>query len=201
MSSATRFIRSITRLYSPYHMPRLILSPNTEVLKHHRQILVTQSLGYRCLSNYTRMQKCYNTHRRNFSVYNNAQPGSPLPSKPPSSSLINWILGIVLSIALPFTSDKWGPLLKIKKEVDTTVETIEDIVEVVEKVAEVVDEVADGISGDLPAGGILKKVVDTVEDVAEETAKDAQVVVDAIDKFQEVEKKVENIVGMPSDAK
>ncbi|PIN13009.1 hypothetical protein CDL12_14368 [Handroanthus impetiginosus] len=182
MSSTTRFVQSIKRLYSPSHMSRLILSPNTEALEHHLQTLVTQSLGYRCLSNYTRMQTCYNTHRRNFSVYNNAQSSSPLPSKPPSSSLISWILGILLSIALPFGGNKWGPLLKIKKEVDTTVETIEEIVEVVEKVAEMVDEVAEGISDDLPAGGILKKLVDMVEDVAEETAKDAHAVEDVIDK-------------------
>ncbi|KAI3464600.1 hypothetical protein Pfo_021263 [Paulownia fortunei] len=192
MSSATKFIMSITRLCSPYHMYR-ILSSKTEVLKHQS---LTQSLGCRYLSNYTRMQN-YNTHRRNFSA-NSFQPGAPLPSQPPSSSW-SWVLGIVLTIILPFVGNKWGPLLKFKQEVDTTVETIEEIVEVVEKVAEAVDKVAEDISDVLPEGGKLKKVMDIVEDVAEKTAKDAHIVGDAIDKFQEVEEKVENIVETLSD--
>ncbi|KAL8481873.1 hypothetical protein ACS0TY_028136 [Phlomoides rotata] len=117
-----------------------------------------------------------------------------MPPQPPSSSL-RWFLGIVLTIFLPFAGNKYGPLLQFKKDVDTTLETIEGIVEVVEKVAEVVEKVAEGISGDLPEGGKLKKVVDILENVAEEIAEDAHTVDDAIDKFQEVEKKIENVVG------
>ncbi|EYU32465.1 hypothetical protein MIMGU_mgv1a018351mg [Erythranthe guttata] len=78
-------------------------------------------------------------------------------------------------------------------------ETIEQIADVVEKVAEVVDEVADGISGNLPEGGRMKKVVEIVDDVAEKTVKDARTVGDAIDKFQEVEGKVGNIVETLSE--
>ncbi|GFQ02368.1 hypothetical protein PHJA_002380800 [Phtheirospermum japonicum] len=135
---------------------------------------------------------------RNFSVYNSVQQDPPMPSKPPSSSL-KWILGTVLATILPFAGNRWGPLLKFKEDVDTVVETVEDIIEVVEKVAEVVDKVAENVSSGLPEGGKLKKVVDVVEDVAEKTAKDAQIVGDVIDKFQEVEEKVENIVDTLSD--
>ncbi|KAK6115017.1 hypothetical protein DH2020_007286 [Rehmannia glutinosa] len=118
-----------------------ILSSDNNVFGYQR---VTQSLGYRYLSNYTRLQN-YSTRRRNFTVHNSVQPNAPLPSQPPSSSL-RWILGIVLTIILPFASNKWGPLLNIKQEVDTTVETIEEIVDIVEKMAEVVDKVAENIS-------------------------------------------------------
>ncbi|KAK4429583.1 hypothetical protein Salat_1258900 [Sesamum alatum] len=172
MSSANRFIiTSITKfMYSPYCTSR-VLASNTRVS--------TQSSGYRYPSSYTRMQN-YNTHTRKFSVYS-VQPGAPLPPQPPSSSL-SWILGIVLTIILPFVGNKWGPLLKFKTEFDTAIETIEEIVEVVEKVAEVVDKVAEDISDDLPDGGKLKKVVDVVEDVAEKTAQDARTVGDVIDK-------------------
>ncbi|KAL7155776.1 hypothetical protein ABFS83_03G098900 [Erythranthe nasuta] len=109
----------------------------------------------------------------------------------------SWLLGIALSIFLPFAGSKWGPLLQFKNDVDTAMETIEQIADVVEKVAEVVDEVADGISGNLPEGGRMKKVVEIVDDVAEETVKDAGTVGDAIDK--EVEGKVENIVETLSE--
>ncbi|KAL0438173.1 UNVERIFIED_CONTAM: hypothetical protein Slati_2300300 [Sesamum latifolium] len=181
MSSATKFIiASITKLYSPYcASSRVLASDSTKLLKHQS---VTQSSGYRYLSSYSRMQNYNSTHRRNYSVYNGVQPGAPMPPQPPSSSL-SWILGIVLTIILPFVGNKWGPLLKFKTEVDTAIETIEEIVEVVEKVAEVVDKVAEGISDDLPDDGKLKKAMDVVEDVAEKTAQDARTVGDAIDKY------------------
>ncbi|KAL7155773.1 hypothetical protein ABFS83_03G098900 [Erythranthe nasuta] len=172
MSSARRFISS---LYSTYRMSRII-SPKTKI-------------GH--LTNYAEMQN-YDPNRRNLS-------GAPLPNSKPSSSSLSWLLGIALSIFLPFAGSKWGPLLQFKNDVDTAMETIEQIADVVEKVAEVVDEVADGISGNLPEGGRMKKVVEIVDDVAEETVKDAGTVGDAIDKFQEVEGKVENIVETLSE--
>ncbi|KAL6492922.1 hypothetical protein OROGR_032681 [Orobanche gracilis] len=153
--------------------------------------------GYRYLGNYTRMQN-RNSYRRNFSAHSSVQSGPPLPSQPPSSSM-RWILGTVLALILPFAGNKWGPLLTLKQDVDTVVDTIEEIVEVVDKVAEMVDKVAENISDGLSEGGKIKKFVDIVEDVAEETAKDARIVENAIDKFQELEEKVENIVDTLGD--
>ncbi|CAA0831675.1 Unknown protein [Striga hermonthica] len=126
------------------------------------------------------------------------QRGPPLPSQPPSSSL-RWILGTMLAITLPFAGNKGGPLLEFKRDVDSVVETVEEVVEIVEKVAEMVDKVAENVSEGLPAAGKLKKVVDIVEHVAEKTAKDAQIIGNAIDKFQEVEEKVENVVETLGD--
>ncbi|CAA2956802.1 Hypothetical predicted protein [Olea europaea subsp. europaea] len=106
----------------------------------------------------------------------------------------NWILGIILTIILPFGTNKWGPLSKLKNEVDTVVETIEQITEVVEKVAEVVDKVAEDIADDLPEGGRFRKAVVLIENVAEQTAKDAHLLEDIIHKVQGVEEDVESIV-------
>lgn len=192
MSSATRFIKLISRVssQSPVHP---ILSSSLSELRHHGRL--TQNPGYRYLSNYTRMQS-YITQTRKFSVNssNGVQPSAPLPPDQPPSSYLKWIIGLVVSIIVPSTSNTWVPLLQLKKDVDTAVETIEEIVEVVEKVAEIIDKVAEEISDDLREGGKLKIAVDIVEDVAEAAARDARTVGDAIDKFQEVEEKIENIV-------
>ncbi|KAL9173100.1 hypothetical protein ABFS82_03G091900 [Erythranthe guttata] len=151
---------------------RRFLSSLYSTYRMSRIISSKAKIGH--LTNYAEMQN-YNPHRR------------------------SWLLGIGLSIFLPFAGSKWGPLLQFKNDVDTAMETIEQIADVVEKVAEVVDEVADGISGNLPEGGRMKKVVEIVDDVAEKTVKDARTVGDAIDKFQEVEGKVGNIVETLSE--
>ncbi|XP_073127817.1 uncharacterized protein [Henckelia pumila] len=188
--STRRFITSTSRFCSSFHASQL-LSPACNL--YERQTLFgTQSLGYRYLSNYTGSQKYY---RRNFSMINGVPADAvPSPTPPSSSNLSSWILGIALTVVLPFATNKWGYFIKFKKDVDDTVEIVEEIAEVVEKVAEVVDKVAVDISGDLPDGGKLKKVVVIVEEVAEETAKDAHTVEDAIKKFQEAEEEVGNIV-------
>ncbi|CAA2956801.1 Hypothetical predicted protein [Olea europaea subsp. europaea] len=129
---------------------------------------------------------------RSFVVNINV-PRVPFPSQS-SNSLRNWILGIILTIILPFGTNKWGPLSKLKNEVDTVVETIEQITEVVEKVAEVVDKVAEDIADDLPEGGRFRKAVVLIENVAEQTAKDAHLLEDIIHKVQGVEEDVESIV-------
>ncbi|XP_073306851.1 uncharacterized protein [Primulina huaijiensis] len=186
----TRFVMSISRFCSTFHTSKLLCSLCN--LYGRQTISGTPSLGYRYLSNYTRSQKY---DRRNFSMITGVPAGAPSPPPPSSSNFSsNWILGIALSVVLPVAANKCGPFLKFKKEVDDTVEIVEEIAEVVEKVADVVDKVAEDISGDLPNGGKLKKVVDIVEDVAEKTAKDAHIVGDAIKKFQEGEGEVETIV-------
>ncbi|XP_057795595.1 uncharacterized protein LOC131011772 [Salvia miltiorrhiza] len=188
MSSATRFIKLISRFSSQYP------ASNISQLRHHG---ISQNSGYRYLNNYTRMQMS-NTHKRNLSVNSGGgvQPSAPLPP----SSYWKWILGLVVSIIVPSTSSTWGPFLQLKNDVDTAVETLEGIVEVVEKAAEIVDKVAEEISDDLPEGRKLKKVLEVLEDAAEATARDAHTVGDAIDKFQEVEEKIENIMGKSSEA-
>ncbi|KAI3464601.1 hypothetical protein Pfo_021264 [Paulownia fortunei] len=132
-------------------------------------------------------------NRRRFLVRSVVQPGAPPPSEPPFN-FINWIVGVAITVVLPFFSHKWASLLKLRNEVETAVETVEGIVEAVEKVAEGVEKVAEDIADDLPEGGRLRKAVDFVEHVAERASKDAHLVGDFIDKVQEVEEKVEEYV-------
>ncbi|XP_022894252.1 uncharacterized protein LOC111408727 isoform X1 [Olea europaea var. sylvestris] len=195
-----RFLLTISRFYTstrnlpvnPCSMFRTFSGSNSILNKNPGLFLSRQSLGYRYLSNFSGMDK-ENSNKRNFVVYNSV-PGAPLPSQPPSNSLRKWILGIVVAIFLPFATNKWGPLLIFKSEVDTAMETIEQITEVVEKTAEVVDKVAENIADHLPEGGKFRKTVDFIENVAETTAKDAHLVEDIIDKVQGVEEDVESIV-------
>ncbi|PQQ16620.1 uncharacterized protein Pyn_16711 [Prunus yedoensis var. nudiflora] len=117
---------------------------------------------------------------------------SPLPGAPgPSHSWKGWMIGIVLSVILPFWRHKWTPLLAIKKEVDMIVDTVEAVVEVVEQVAEKVEEVADDIGDHLPDGK-LKDALEAVESIAKEAAKDAHLADQLIEKAEEVEDRVED---------
>ncbi|CAA2956797.1 uncharacterized protein LOC111408726 isoform X2 [Olea europaea var. sylvestris] len=173
-----RFLLTISRFYTstrslpvnPCSMFQTFSSSNSILNKNPGLFLSRQSLGYRYLSNFSGMDKENSNKRR------------------------KWILGIVVAIFLPFATNKWGPLLIFKNEVDTAMETIEQITEVVEKTAEVVDKVAENIADHLPEGGKFRKTVDFIENVAETTAKDAHLVEDIIDKVQGVEEDVESIV-------
>ncbi|GFP89766.1 hypothetical protein PHJA_001120400 [Phtheirospermum japonicum] len=133
------------------------------------------------LGNKTRVQSNINTKRNSFAVYANSVPGVPSPSGPPSSHPMGWILGLVVSIVLPFFTNKWGPLWVLKNRIMDTVQSVENIVEAVEKVAEKVDEIAEDIGDDLPQGK-LKDLVHLVENMAEKTAKTADCIDNVIDK-------------------
>ncbi|CAA0809931.1 Unknown protein [Striga hermonthica] len=133
--------------------------------------------------------------RDSFVVYANNVPGAPLPSgPPPNSHPKSWIIGLVLSLVLPFFTHKWGPLWVVKSRIDNAVQTVEDIVEAVEKVAEKVDEIAEDIAEDLPDGK-LKDFVELIENVAEKTAKTADCIDNVIDKAQEAEDEVEEMIS------
>ncbi|KAL0369299.1 UNVERIFIED_CONTAM: hypothetical protein Scaly_1148800 [Sesamum calycinum] len=168
-------------------------SANLPMVRKHHSLFFNKQ-GFKRLNNVVRVQK-NDGNTRSLVVYSVVQPtGAPPPSDPPFNFL-KWILGVVMSIVLPFlTHNKWGSLLKLKNEVDTAVETIEVIVDAVEKVAEEVEKAAEHIANDLPEGGTLKKAVDFVESVAEVTSKEAHLVGDFIDKVQEAEEKVEACV-------
>ncbi|XP_075633149.1 uncharacterized protein LOC142605606 isoform X1 [Castanea sativa] len=134
--------------------------------------------------------------KMDVAVHSSIPSVPPMPSNPASPGPCRklWIIGLIASAILPFFGIKLGPLLKLKQEVDTVVETAEEVVEVVEKVAEEVDKVAEEISEHLPEGGKLRVAVKIIEKVAEKTAKDAQLVEDAIDKVEALEKDVESLI-------
>ncbi|XP_051139704.1 uncharacterized protein LOC127257362 [Andrographis paniculata] len=140
------------------------------------------------------------TLKRNLFVVNaNVVPGAPvpappMPSGPPScNNPMSWVLGFVVSIILPFFTNKWGPLWVVKNRIENAVQTVENIVEAVEKVAEEVDKIAEDIAEDLPQGK-LRDLVEMVEHVAEKTAKTADCLDNVIDKVQEDVENVEDVV-------
>ncbi|XP_010681223.3 uncharacterized protein LOC104896204 [Beta vulgaris subsp. vulgaris] len=117
-----------------------------------------------------------------------ASAATPGPSS--GNPWCNWLVGIILSLILPFGHKKWSGLLAMKNEVDTVVQTVEMVVETVEKVAEGVAHVADEVANQLPEGGKLQNIVCHVANMAEETAKDAHLVDQLIEKVENIEKGV-----------
>ncbi|KAL9682771.1 hypothetical protein QQ045_014579 [Rhodiola kirilowii] len=92
---------------------------------------------------------------------------------------------------------KLGPLALLKYKLDTVVQTAEDIADVVEQVAEQVDKLAEEVSEHLPQGGKLRRTMEVIEDLAEETAKQAHLLGDVIDKVQEMEDNLEELIEHP----
>lgn len=131
---------------------------------------------------------------------NSVEPGAPLPPDQPDFNLLKWIAGVAAAI-FPFFINKWAPLLKIKDNVDTAVDTAEGIVDAVDNMAETVENMAEDIAENLPEGGKLRRAVDFVENVAERVSDDAQLVGDFIDKFQEMGDRVEDYVESLADNK
>ncbi|KAJ8551162.1 hypothetical protein K7X08_000532 [Anisodus acutangulus] len=117
-----------------------------------------------------------------------------LPSSPSSNPLNGWVIGILLSIALPFFRFKWGSLLQLKNTVKDVIETVEDVVDEVEKVAGKVDKLAEHMGNVLPEGQ-LKNALKAVEKISEDTAEVAHAAGDIIDKLQgdDVELLVEDL--------
>ncbi|KAM5577138.1 hypothetical protein ABKV19_007807 [Rosa sericea] len=118
--------------------------------------------------------------------------GVPTPSGAPSHSWRGWMIGMLLTVVIPFWRHKWGPLQIIKNKVDMVMNTVEVVAEVVETVAHKVEEVADGIADKLPEDGKLKAAVEAVEAIAKETAKDAHMVDKLIENVEAAEDKVED---------
>uniref|UniRef100_A0A5B6YJ18 Uncharacterized protein n=1 Tax=Davidia involucrata TaxID=16924 RepID=A0A5B6YJ18_DAVIN len=143
-----------------------------------------------------RLQYLSSTKIDHLVVYstNSVEPGSPIPSGPSPNSPKSWILGLLLTILIPFLRNKWGPLFKLKEGVENALETAEHVTEAIEKVAEEVEKVAEEVAEELPEGGKLKNAFVFVENVAKKTAKDAQIGEEIIDKVEEIEKDVESLI-------
>ncbi|KAM3342430.1 putative protein isoform X1 [Capsicum galapagoense] len=135
------------------------------------------------------------TIKRKFVVCSNGS----LPSPPSSNPFSGWVVGILLSIALPFFRFKWGSLLQLKNKVEDVIETVEDVVDGVEKVAETIDEVAENIANALPESQ-LKNALKTIENFSEDTARAAHAAGDFIDQMQgEDVELVEEVVDLPKE--
>uniref|UniRef100_A0A166I6N7 Pterin-binding domain-containing protein n=1 Tax=Daucus carota subsp. sativus TaxID=79200 RepID=A0A166I6N7_DAUCS len=105
-----------------------------------------------------------------------------------------WVVGILLSMVLPFYRTKLTSFLALKKEVETVVDTAELVLDVVEKVVAEVVEIADVLEENLPQGAKLKNTIERVESVAREIGKDADLLEDLLQKVEKAEKEVGNMI-------
>ncbi|XVF39582.1 hypothetical protein PTKIN_Ptkin01aG0045400 [Pterospermum kingtungense] len=186
--------------YSCKFQPPTILCPRHFLLisKHKAKHQIVRNQKLQSLG--TGLIRMQNTDRyKNMVVCSSVGSGPPVPPNPTPNpgSWKPWILGFLLSIILPFWRGKWGRLLKLKEEVETTLDNVEAITDVVEKVADQVEKVADDIGNHLPEGK-LKDALEFVEDIAENTADGAHFAGEVIDKVEDVvdqvEEKVESFV-------
>ncbi|KAL8261492.1 hypothetical protein R6Q59_025541 [Mikania micrantha] len=130
-------------------------------------------------------------------AYAAGQPDGTPPPPPPSASSgswKNWVIGILMTFIIPSFTTKGGPIKVLIQKVDQIMDTAEQITEVVEAVADKVDKVAEELGDQLPEGTEIKRTLDFIEHVAERLEKDAQTAGDFIDKVQEMEDKIEEIM-------
>ncbi|GMI90984.1 hypothetical protein like AT2G14095 [Hibiscus trionum] len=166
------------------------------VSKHGAKHQILRNSKFQSLGRGLRLQ---NIGRNRNMVFCNSsvEPGPVVPSTPTPGpgSWKPWILGILMSIILPMWRGNWRPLLKLKQEAETVIDTVEAVTDIVEKVAEQVEKVADEVGNILPEGR-LKDALEIVEDLADETGDGARIAGDFIDKVEDmvdqVEEKVES---------
>ncbi|KAJ6939519.1 hypothetical protein NC651_005848 [Populus alba x Populus x berolinensis] len=189
---------AVTRAMFPYSsVSQIFVAPSpvpdstSEIskLKFKSQFLRNQRLEV--FSTSLKLLYARNT-KMEMAVYSSLGTGPAHPSAP--SPWKGWVLGMLISIILPFCRNKWGALLLIKDKVEEVVEIADQVADIVEEVAEEVGKVADEVADHLPEGGKLQQVATFIENVAKETAKDANVVDEIIEKVEGVEKEVEEAV-------
>ncbi|PRQ21346.1 hypothetical protein RchiOBHm_Chr7g0238201 [Rosa chinensis] len=186
-------------------------------LHHHLRLNQRDScrfLGNRSLpSCNTSLQRVQIGSKILLMVVNSVDPGTPpLPSEPSGGSWKMWLLGVLFSVIIPLTKNKWYPLLKLKGKlyyihnviiidrVETVTDAAEEVAELVEKVSEEVEEVADDIGNHLPEGK-LRHAAMRVEELADKTGKAAAMADDIIEKVEEVEKEVDSITDKANEKK
>ncbi|KAG6624519.1 uncharacterized protein LOC122298645 [Carya illinoinensis] len=193
--SSSSLLRTALPIGTPPRYPSSLRNPSLLPITSRRNIkscFLGTGQGLQFLSTGLGDLTVSKTHLWGMVAGISVQPGPLVPSNPSPGSWNVWIAGILASIILPFLGFKWGPLMKLKSEVDTVVQIAEDVTETIERVAEKVEDVAEEVADHLPAGGKLKDAAMFIENLARETAKDAHLVDEVIDKVQEIEDKVES---------
>ncbi|KAI7736884.1 hypothetical protein M8C21_033385 [Ambrosia artemisiifolia] len=133
--------------------------------------------------------------RSSMIVYANVEPtGKPSPPSGSPGSWKNWVIGILMTFIVPFFTTKGGPIKLLIQRVDQIMDTAEHITEVVEAVADKVDKVVEELGDELPEGSEIKKTLDFIENIAEKVEKDAATAGDFIDKVQEMEDRIEELM-------
>ncbi|RDX76398.1 hypothetical protein CR513_43612, partial [Mucuna pruriens] len=144
------------------------------------------------------------TRKMNMTVHAEIIPGGPVD--PAMDKKINKIssgrkiriVSTIFTLAVSFISGgKWGPLLRLKEKVETTIDEAQRVVDIIEDVAEGVDKVAEEAVKHLPEGK-LRDAVQFVEQVAEQIDNHAELAEDALEKVENMEKEFGSIIESTS---
>ncbi|KAL2343822.1 hypothetical protein Fmac_005107 [Flemingia macrophylla] len=125
------------------------------------------------------------------------QPEAPPPA--PASKFftfahwLRWVLGMVLSLLLPFWKPYWKQLQIIEEEAELVVEEVEEVAKVVEKVATVSEKVSEDIAEMLPEDAKLRKAVLLVEQASKEAVHDAQLTEEFAHKVEELKNDLDDL--------
>ncbi|XP_014516104.1 uncharacterized protein LOC106773860 [Vigna radiata var. radiata] len=106
---------------------------------------------------------------------------------------LRWILGMTLSVLLPFWKPYWKKLQRIEGEAEFVIEEAEAVAKVVEKVAKVAEKVSEDVAEMLPEDGKLRKATLVVEHASKEAAHDAQLTQQFIHKVEELKNDLDDI--------
>ncbi|KAL5705431.1 hypothetical protein ACHQM5_023734 [Ranunculus cassubicifolius] len=114
----------------------------------------------------------------------------------------NWLYGLLLSFILPLMKNKFArPLLLLKNQLDTAMQSAEMVTERVEEVAEKMEDFAEKIAEKLPDDVELKNQMKRMESITQEAVKDAKAAEELIHKEEDTEKKLEEALkagGIPT---
>ncbi|KAL8096375.1 uncharacterized protein LOC141693693 [Apium graveolens] len=162
----------------------------------HGSVISGKRCSYR--RDFNRLPKVIAKSRRNVVVHSSIVPPEvDIPSLPASIGVPDqwqaWLMGAVVTVGLPFLTNKWGPLLGWMEKLKGTLQTAENITEAVEDMAGKVDKMVEEMEASLPEGK-LKNALHNVELAAEEIARDADRLDQLIDKVQEMEEKFEDLI-------
>ncbi|KAI3758271.1 hypothetical protein L6452_05828 [Arctium lappa] len=149
----------------------------------------------RYLSSSDRTSQHGNRSKMEFVVYSADQVadllpfGIHLPENWPA-----WLPGVLLAVVVPFFTNKWGPFSKFKAELDKVEEAVDNVADRVEEMAEKVEDFVGDIADDLPEGSQFRQTLEKVEKMADTVGKDAKLVSDMVDKMDEMEAKLEDMM-------
>ncbi|KAJ8768894.1 hypothetical protein K2173_023889 [Erythroxylum novogranatense] len=124
---------------------------------------------------------------------NDEKASPPPPAGPPVPRFnfplwARWAIGSMLSLLLPFWSQKWQQLKRIEGEAEAVVDGVEKVAEVVERVATVAERVSEEVAEKLPEDGKLKEAALVLERVSKATVHDAQVAEEFIHKVDDIKR-------------
>ncbi|XP_065871571.1 uncharacterized protein [Euphorbia lathyris] len=124
------------------------------------------------------------------------RPTTPDPPRPNFSAWAKWMLGSILSIILPFWSQKWLAVKKIEGEVEIGLEAAEKVAAAVEKVSTLAENASSQLAENLPDNAKIKQAAVLIQDLSKATAHDAHLTNNFIHKVDDLMHDVEDLETM-----